>query len=113
MRPKLENPPAKNKILEKAQGLVISKGYSATTVDEICQKAGVTKGSFFHYFKSKEDLGKQLISRFSCGTQKMLSEGCCGGGKDPLDRIYGCIDFMIRASGHPDFKGCLVGSMSQ
>ena len=40
----------KEKILDSAQCLMLDKGYVATSVDAICEKAGVTKGSFFYYF---------------------------------------------------------------
>jgi TetR/AcrR family transcriptional regulator, transcriptional repressor for nem operon len=49
----------KDKLLNAAMTVIRTKGYSATTVDELCENAGVTKGSFFHYFESKEDLAVQ------------------------------------------------------
>ena len=49
-------PSARDKILAAAFALVRARGYSATTVDDLCAAAGVTKGAFFHHFKSKEDL---------------------------------------------------------
>src|SRR5689334_24216214 len=56
--------PTKEKLLDAAQQLMLSKGFPATTVDEICDTAGFTKGSFFHYFESKEQLGKEVLNRF-------------------------------------------------
>ena len=44
---------SKLRLLNAALKVVRAKGYAATTVDDICQAAGVTKGSFFHHFKSK------------------------------------------------------------
>lgn len=44
----------KDKILEAGIELFSQKGYDATSVQEICEKAGVSKGAFFHYFPSKE-----------------------------------------------------------
>ncbi len=42
--------------MSAAISLVREKGYAATTVDQVCEKAGLTKGAFFHYFKSKDAL---------------------------------------------------------
>ena len=112
MRPKLDNPPTKAKILDAAESLVLKRGYSATTVDEVCGTAGVTKGSFFHYFPSKEALGKELISRFSCRTGQNWQQACCGGA-DPLERLYARLDYMKAAADDPAFKGCLVGTVTQ
>ena len=47
---------SKTKLLDAALQVFRTKGYSATTVDDICHAAGVTKGSFFHHFTGKEEL---------------------------------------------------------
>jgi TetR/AcrR family transcriptional repressor of nem operon len=47
---------SKTKLLDAALQVIRAKGYAATTVDDICHQAGVTKGSFFHHFKSKDEL---------------------------------------------------------
>ncbi len=56
-----ELPPKKAALLEAAMWLSMEKGFSATTIDDMCTKASVTKGSFFHYFKTKEDMGEALL----------------------------------------------------
>jgi len=103
----------KEDILARAQGLMLQKGFEATSVDEICAEAGVTKGSFFYYFKSKEDLGKALVSHFtgqmSCKMGECLAK-CCD---DPLERINAIIDFAIETSKDSETKGCLVGTFTQ
>jgi TetR/AcrR family transcriptional repressor of nem operon len=48
---------AKTRLLEAARDTIRAKGFAATSVDDLCQAAAVTKGSFFHHFKSKEELG--------------------------------------------------------
>ncbi len=55
----------KKHILKEAQALVLGRGFSATSLDNIIQAAGVTKGAFFHHFDSKNDLAHQLIERFA------------------------------------------------
>ena len=47
---------AKEKLTDAALGLIWTSGYGATSVDDICEKAGVKKGSFYHFFKSKAEL---------------------------------------------------------
>ena len=49
-------PSAKEKLLDASLSLIRERGFAATTVDELCTRAGVTKGAFFHHFASKEDL---------------------------------------------------------
>ena len=55
--PPTDKSSAKIKTFDAALAVIRSQGYAATTVDELCFAAGVTKGAFFHHFKSKEDLG--------------------------------------------------------
>ena len=101
----------KEKILDSAQCLMLDKGYVATTVDEICENAGVTKGSFFYYFKDKEEMGKEMAQRFSARGKQ-----CCEGLKDetdPLKRVHGLLDMIIESSKKTDFKGCIMGIFSQ
>lgn len=64
MRIARANPETRERLYESAQRLMIEKGYPATSIDEICTAAGVTKGSFFHYFGSKDQLGRELLERY-------------------------------------------------
>jgi len=51
-----------NKILKSATDCFEKKGYQNTLVDDICRKAGITKGGFYHHFKSKQDLFLRLLN---------------------------------------------------
>jgi len=53
----------KNELLNVAQKLFFTKGYRQTSVDAIIKKVGVSKGTFYYYFKSKEDLMNKLVKR--------------------------------------------------
>ena len=50
-------------LLDAAQALIFERGFSATSVDKVIARAGVTKGAFFHHFKSKAELGRAVIER--------------------------------------------------
>lgn len=89
-----------------------AKGYVAATVDEICAEAGVTKGSFFHYFKNKEDLGKVLIERFA-SMQSQGFEQAWADTDDPLEKVYRALDFAQEGFRTGEIKGCLVGTLAQ
>lgn len=114
MRKAQADSPAKEKLLEQAQELMLAKGFAATTVDEICQAAGLTKGSFFHYFRSKENLAKEVLDRFCQSQMERLGRSSLLKRSDPLERLYGWVDAVIEVSKSPTArKGCLLGNFAQ
>jgi TetR/AcrR family transcriptional repressor of nem operon len=114
MRTPQKDSPAKEKLLEAAQRLMLAKGFVATTVDEICEAAGLTKGSFFHYFDSKDDLGRAVLDRFVSAKAQAMQSAPFVQEPDPLRRVYGYLDFIIEMSGHKGApSGCLLGNFAQ
>ncbi len=106
--------PTKEKLLDAAQRLMLAKGYPATTVDEICEAAGLTKGSFFHYFQNKEDLGKAVLDRYVVLKQQMWQAAPFMKKSDPLQRVYGYLDFAVQMYKKPESQnGCLLGHFAQ
>lgn len=55
---------ARQQLLEAAEEAVLARGLSAATVDEICRLAGVTKGAFYHHFKSKDALALAVLDHY-------------------------------------------------
>ncbi len=106
--------PARGKLLEAALSLIREKGYAATSVDDLCNKAGVTKGAFFHHFKSKDALAVAAAKRWTEVTGAFFFGAPYHSHKDPLDRVIGYLDFRkaILQGGIPEFT-CLVGTMVQ
>ncbi len=107
-------PAARQKLLDAALSVIRTKGFEATTVDELCAKAGVAKGSFFHHFKSKEGIGVAAAQYWSEMTGAFFAAAPYHRHADPLDRVLGYIDFRkaILTGDVPEFT-CLVGTMVQ
>jgi TetR/AcrR family transcriptional repressor of nem operon len=55
----------RQRILDAAQSMILSRGFAGTSVDALIQSLGMTKGAFFHHFDSKSDLAEHLIQRFA------------------------------------------------
>ena len=108
-------PETKRKLVDAGVNLMRNRGFNATTVDDICAAAGVTKGGFFHYFKSKEDLATAAVIRFHEIKSKQFAEAPFRRLADPLDRVFGRLDFAKEASGGAKglTKGCLMGMFAQ
>jgi TetR/AcrR family transcriptional repressor of nem operon len=105
---------ARNKLLNAALGMIREQGYSATSVDELCAAAGVTKGAFFHHFQSKEALAVAAAEHWSHTTSAFFEAAPYHLHADPLDRLLGYVDFRKQILGGevPQFT-CLVGTMVQ
>src|SRR5215467_1010172 len=107
-------PDARTRLLDAAMQVIREQGYSATTVDDICGAAGVTKGAFFHHFKSKEDLGVAATAHFAEMAQRLFGNAPYHALSDPLDRLLGYIDFRAAILTGPIAQfTCLLGTMVQ
>lgn len=106
--------PSRLKILEAATDVVRAKGYAATTVDDLCAAAGVTKGSFFHHFKSKEEMVLAAVAHWGSWTDGIFATAPYASAADPRDRVFGYLDFRRALLDHevPQFT-CLMGTLVQ
>ncbi|MGD0475763.1 MAG: TetR/AcrR family transcriptional regulator [Candidatus Velthaea sp.] len=104
----------KGKILDAALRIIRTKGYTAATVDDICAAAGVTKGGFFHHFKSKEELALAAAAHFAARADALFAAASFRDAADARERLLGYVDFraaLLRGE-IPDFT-CLLGTMVQ
>jgi TetR/AcrR family transcriptional repressor of nem operon len=114
MKGLMENVPTRTRLLEAARDVIRTKGYAAATVDDICAAAGVSKGSFFHHFQSKEEMGVAAIDHWNTTTTALFAAAPYNALPDPRDRVLGYVDFrmaLIRGE-VPQFT-CLVGTTVQ
>ena len=105
---------SKTRLLNAALHVVRAKGYAASTVDDICAEAGVTKGSFFHHFKSKDDLALSATAHWDAMTEGFFANASYHRPDDPLERLLGYIDFRteILRGDLADYT-CLLGTLVQ
>jgi TetR/AcrR family transcriptional repressor of nem operon len=89
---------------------VVEKGYAATTVDEICEAAGVTKGAFFHHFPSKQSLTAAAVSDWTEKCDAFYGAAPYHQFDDPLQRFLGYLDFRKETLRAPAaLTSCVVG----
>lgn len=105
---------ARARLIEAARALVRRKGFAATSVDDLCVAAGVTKGAFFHHFASKEALGVALIEDWTATTGAMFAGHPYNALPDPLDRVFAYLDLRREILGQPlpEFT-CVAGTTVQ
>jgi TetR/AcrR family transcriptional regulator, transcriptional repressor for nem operon len=113
-QPKRPRPGAREKLLDASFALIREKGYSATSVDQLCAAAGVTKGAFFHHFQSKDALAVAAVDRWTEVSRNFFQTAPYHKHRDPLDRVLGYLAFRKGLlKGEVAEFSCLAGTMVQ
>lgn len=104
----------KRKLLDAALRVIRVQGYAGSSVDDICREAGVTKGSFFHHFKGKDELAVAATEHWTGVTGNLFEGAPFRRVADPRERVLAYIDFRsaLIQGDLPDFT-CLLGTMVQ
>lgn len=112
------HPPARGEVrealLDAALTLVRRQGWASTSIDQLCRTVGVTKGAFFHHFGSKEELGVEAARHWSAYTSPLFANADYHRHADPLDRLFGYLDFRASLIGGPiEAFTCFAGTTLQ
>jgi len=102
----------REKLVRTAERLMLRDGYSATRVDEVIRKAGLSKGSFYHFFDSKESLGLAALERYYTDRVGRLAAGAYATETDPLRRARGFLEHASRVAEDLWTTGCLLASLA-
>lgn len=94
--------------------MIRAQGYAATSVADLCDAAGVTRGAFFHHFESKEALGVAAADFWAATTSAFFKAAPYHEHDDPLDRVLAYVEFRKSIiEGDIAEWTCLVGTMTQ
>ena len=101
------------KILESGTELIFQYGYNGVGIQKILQESEVPKGSFYYYFKSKEDLGLKIIESFSNASMEYMKSFLDDSDYQPKQRILNLFESVKKRYQEESFsKGCLLGNCS-
>ncbi|WP_186420635.1 TetR/AcrR family transcriptional regulator [Bosea sp. CS1GBMeth4] len=105
---------ARDRLLEAARDVIRAKGFAASSVDDLCRAADVTKGAFFHHFASKEALGVAAAAFWKQETTGFFAAAPYHRPAEALDRVLAYVAFRraMIAGDLAEFT-CLVGTMAQ
>ncbi len=101
-------------LIEAGAEVMIEKGYTNSGIQEVLSKVGVPKGSFYHYFQSKEDFALAIIEEFDREFMEFLQPILNDKSLSPKERLLSFCNSKrecMRASNCR--KGCLIGNLSQ
>ncbi|HTN17865.1 MAG TPA: TetR/AcrR family transcriptional regulator [Chitinophagaceae bacterium] len=101
-------------ILQKAFALIYTKGYQATSIDDILATTQVTKGAFYYHFKNKDDMGLALIAEVLKPVMQEQFTGPLSATDDPATTIYVMIEQLLLHEPMLELAyGCPVGNLTQ
>ena len=105
--------PARDQLLEAAQRLLLERGYEAAALDDVCTRAGVTKGGLFYHFESKEQLAAAAIERFYGQLVDRGRHAMGAAPTDPAQLLWHYLDAVVALLQDPLLsRGCLLGAMA-
>ena len=103
----------RDELIRKGAELIHAQGYKATGIQQIIQAAGIPKGSFYFYFKSKEDFGLAVIDYFTAQLGEIFTSCLQDSQVAPLERFEKLFDFweaeFLKTGGA---LGCPIGNLS-
>jgi TetR/AcrR family transcriptional regulator, transcriptional repressor for nem operon len=108
---------ARQSLVDSAGELIFERGYAAVGVAEICARAGVLKGSFYHFFPSKQALTVAAIDDYWTRQRACWAELLGDGGRRPLDRLRAVFAANVAAQTADKrdrgvVRGCLLGNLA-
>ena len=104
----------KQKIIQTGAQIIHRKGYNHTGIQEVLKAAGVPKGSFYFYFKNKEDFGLHVIDFFNNMFIGMVESVINDKSVSPVQRLENLFDLFIEMFKTMDYTcGCPIGNLSQ
>ncbi len=115
MTTKLESKQAtKIALLETGMDIMLEKGYTNTGIQEILTALDVPKGSFYHYFDSKENYAVEIVRLFDQGYTAKLMRTLRNPKATALERLRNyCEEIKQHLEAQDCRKGCLIGNLSQ
>lgn len=101
-------------LLEKGMEIMLEKGYSNSGIQEILSALQVPKGSFYHYFESKESYGVEIIRYYDQSYTACLTRTLQNNQLTPIERLKDyCLSNTKNLAARECRKGCLIGNLSQ
>jgi TetR/AcrR family transcriptional regulator, transcriptional repressor for nem operon len=103
----------REEIIRKGAELIHAQGYYATGIQQILQASGIPKGSFYFYFKSKEDFGREIIDHFTSVISNIFTRYLNDRKMPPMRRFEKLFEYYESAFQKTGCSlGCPIGNLS-
>lgn len=109
-----ENPDTRDALIRSGTAILTEQGFTSAGIDGILKQVGVPKGSFYHYFDSKEAFGRAVMAYYASYFARKLDRCLLDETRPPLARLLAFADDAKAGMAKHDFRrGCLVGNLVQ
>jgi len=104
----------KERLIRHGTALLTERGFASTGLEQILREVGIPKGSFYHYFPSKDAFGLAVLENYGIYFARKLDKWLLNENRAPLDRLHDFIEDAKAGLGRFEFRrGCLVGNLGQ
>ncbi|WP_032632857.1 TetR/AcrR family transcriptional regulator [Pseudomonas syringae] len=109
-----DNLETREALLRRGLEVLTEQGFSATGLDYILKEVGIPKGSFYHYFVSKEAFGRAVLDEYARYFAQRLDRWLLDESLSPLERLVGFVQSAKGGMARHDYRrGCMVGNLGQ
>lgn len=103
----------KRRLLDAALVLLLERGYAGLGVQDVLDRTGIPKGSFYHHFESKEDMALQAVELYTVMGHQLLDRCLACDGRPALRRVRDFFEQLGGLYGEQGYLGCLLGALGQ
>lgn len=109
-----DNPDTRDALVRCGTEILTEQGFLSTGIDAVLSRVGVPKGSFYHYFQSKEDFGHAVLENYADYFARKLDRCLLDASRPPLARIAAFVEEAKAGMQRFEYRrGCLVGNLGQ
>lgn len=100
-------------VLDKGTELFRTRGYHQVGINDILKECGIPKGSFYNFFKTKEDFAQKIIERYGQSSKNMIEGYLHEKSLSPLDRLKSFYRMLVDSNVADNYAGgCLINTLS-
>ncbi len=103
----------RERLLDAGLRLLLKRGYNDLGIQTLLAATGIPKGSFYHYFKSKEDFALQVIDLYMSEVHRGLDASLGDETLPPLERVRKFFEISTEKYRKDGYLGCMLGGLGQ
>jgi TetR/AcrR family transcriptional repressor of nem operon len=104
----------KRELIKAGMNIIARQGFNSTGIEAVLKQANIPKGSFYHYFPSKQEFGLAVLDHFAAGIDRIFESFLTDDAMPPLIRLRTCMESLVaRFEDNNCSIGCLAANLGQ